>query len=249
MQGCQRSSPSLPTLSSARRFCIGISGRHLAGTGGGFQIGTTGRIWMEYAVNATSVVDRLLFSASACVAITLGVGIDDLGAFAVSSVRLVALAISHIVRRPHVIPAGASLIAFDAVNTTLFAACPNSPPTSGCRKYLPYAFTEHGAIMAATLLSSRRAIEVSVYVVRTFVRMRELAATHGDLAKLEDKTEALGHEPRHLQSQHPQSAQAGVRCAARTHDAARSAQAAYRVRYTGGQEAVGICTTEILSLE
>jgi hypothetical protein len=63
------------------------------------------------------------------------------------------------------------------------------------RKYLPYAFTEHGAIMAATILSSPRAIEVSVYVVRAFVRMRELATTHGDLAKrlaeLEDKTEAL----------------------------------------------------------
>ena len=63
------------------------------------------------------------------------------------------------------------------------------------RKYLPYAFTEHGAIMAATILSSPRAIEVSVYVVRAFVRMRELAVTHGDLAKqlaeLEEKTEAL----------------------------------------------------------
>lgn len=45
------------------------------------------------------------------------------------------------------------------------------------RKYLPYAFTEHGAIMAATILSSPRAIEVSVYVVSAFIRMRELAAT------------------------------------------------------------------------
>jgi len=49
--------------------------------------------------------------------------------------------------------------------------------------------------MAATLLSSPRAIEVSVYVVRAFVRMRQLATTHGDLAKrldeLEHKTEAL----------------------------------------------------------
>ncbi|HVW69474.1 MAG TPA: ORF6N domain-containing protein [Steroidobacteraceae bacterium] len=34
------------------------------------------------------------------------------------------------------------------------------------RKYLPYAFTEHGAIMAATILNSRRAIEMSIYVVR-----------------------------------------------------------------------------------
>ena len=66
------------------------------------------------------------------------------------------------------------------------------------RKYLPYAFTEHGAIMAATLLSSPRAVEVSVYVVRAFVRMREMAATHGDLAQrlaeLEDKTEALAQQ-------------------------------------------------------
>ncbi|WP_140637358.1 ORF6N domain-containing protein [Methylibium rhizosphaerae] len=63
------------------------------------------------------------------------------------------------------------------------------------RKYLPYAFTEHGAIMAANLLSSPRAVEVSVYVVRAFVRLRELAATQGDLAQrlaeLEEKTEAL----------------------------------------------------------
>jgi hypothetical protein len=49
--------------------------------------------------------------------------------------------------------------------------------------------------MAATILNSPRAVEVSVYVVRAFVRLREMAATHGDLAKrlaeLEDKTEAL----------------------------------------------------------
>jgi phage regulator Rha-like protein len=63
------------------------------------------------------------------------------------------------------------------------------------RKYLPYAFTEHGAIMAAMVLASPRAVEVSVYVVRTFVRLREAALQHKDLAKrldaLEEKTEAL----------------------------------------------------------
>jgi hypothetical protein len=46
----------------------------------------------------------------------------------------------------------------------------------GGRRYLPYAFTEHGAIMAATVLNSKRAIEMSVFVVRAFVRMRELLA-------------------------------------------------------------------------
>ena len=44
------------------------------------------------------------------------------------------------------------------------------------RKYLPLAFTEHGAIMAATILNGPRATEVSVYVVRAFVRLRELLA-------------------------------------------------------------------------
>ena len=44
-------------------------------------------------------------------------------------------------------------------------------------RYLPYAFTEHGALMAANVLSSPRAVEMSVYVIRAFVRMRrELTA-------------------------------------------------------------------------
>lgn len=43
------------------------------------------------------------------------------------------------------------------------------------RKFLPYAFTEHGALMAASVLNSPRAIEVSIFVVRTFVAMREAA--------------------------------------------------------------------------
>ena len=51
------------------------------------------------------------------------------------------------------------------------------------RKYLPLAFTEHGAIMAATILNSPRATEVSVYVVRAFVRLREFLASHKDLAR------------------------------------------------------------------
>ena len=43
-------------------------------------------------------------------------------------------------------------------------------------KYLPYAFTEHGVVMAANVLNSERAVTMSVYVVRAFVRLRELAA-------------------------------------------------------------------------
>jgi hypothetical protein len=47
-----------------------------------------------------------------------------------------------------------------------------SNPLRGGRRYLPHAFTEHGAIMAATVLNSKRAIDMSIFVVRAFVQMR-----------------------------------------------------------------------------
>lgn len=53
----------------------------------------------------------------------------------------------------------------------------------GGRRKLPYAFTEHGAIMAAGVLNTPKAIEVSVYVVRAFVRIREYLTTHEELAR------------------------------------------------------------------
>ncbi len=52
----------------------------------------------------------------------------------------------------------------------------------GGRRYPPYAFTEHGAIMAATVLNSERAVQMSVFVVRAFVRLREMLATNWRLA-------------------------------------------------------------------
>jgi len=59
----------------------------------------------------------------------------------------------------------------------------------GGRRYSPYAFTEHGALMAANVLNSSRAIEVSIYVVRAFVRLRATMATHKELAKKLDELE------------------------------------------------------------
>lgn len=50
-------------------------------------------------------------------------------------------------------------------------------------KYLPYAFTEHGAIMAANVLNSPRAVQMSVFVVRAFVRMRGLLSDTRELAR------------------------------------------------------------------
>ena len=51
------------------------------------------------------------------------------------------------------------------------------------RKYLPYAFTEHGALMLGNVMKSERAVEVSLMVVRAFVRLRELVAGNKELAQ------------------------------------------------------------------
>jgi phage regulator Rha-like protein len=51
------------------------------------------------------------------------------------------------------------------------------------RKYLPYAFTEHGALMLANVLNSERAAQTSVQVVRAFVRLRQMLASNAELAR------------------------------------------------------------------
>jgi len=70
-----------------------------------------------------------------------------------------------------------------------------SSGTHGGRRTAPYAFTEQGVAMLSSVLASPRAIAINIEIMRTFVRVRELAATHKDLAKqldaLEAKTEAL----------------------------------------------------------
>ena len=53
----------------------------------------------------------------------------------------------------------------------------------------PYAFTEHGAIMVASVLNSKRAIDTSMFVVRAFVRLRAMLAEHKDLARRLDELE------------------------------------------------------------
>jgi phage regulator Rha-like protein len=58
-------------------------------------------------------------------------------------------------------------------------------------KYFPYAFTEHGAIMAANVLNSSRAVQMSVFVVRAFLKMRALL---GDKRELAQKLASLEKE-------------------------------------------------------
>ncbi len=54
---------------------------------------------------------------------------------------------------------------------------------------LPSAFTEHGALMLASVLNSLRAVEVSVFVVRTFIKLRAMLASHRDMARRLDAME------------------------------------------------------------
>lgn len=62
----------------------------------------------------------------------------------------------------------------------------------GGRRKLPLAFTEHGAIQVATILNSTRAVEMSVYVVRAFVRLRDMLVSNKELArKLADLERSL----------------------------------------------------------
>jgi phage regulator Rha-like protein len=53
----------------------------------------------------------------------------------------------------------------------------------GGRRYFPYAFTEHGALMLANVLNSERAAQTSVQVVRAFVRLRQMLASNTELAR------------------------------------------------------------------
>jgi len=67
--------------------------------------------------------------------------------------------------------------------------------------YRPWAFTEHGAIMAANVLYSRRAVQMSVYVVRAFVRLRAILATHKELdKKLAELERRVKSHDEHIQS-------------------------------------------------
>lgn len=70
-----------------------------------------------------------------------------------------------------------------------FATSKMTKPGRGGRRYLPLAFTEHGAVMAASILNSERAVEMSVYVVRAFIRLKTLMASDSQLARKLDALE------------------------------------------------------------
>jgi hypothetical protein len=84
---------------------------------------------------------------------------------------------------------------FAALRSQFVTSNADGQERRGGRRTAPYAFTEQGVAMLSSVLGSPRAIAVNIEIMRTFVRVRALAATHGDLAKrladLEEKTEAL----------------------------------------------------------
>ena len=59
----------------------------------------------------------------------------------------------------------------------------------GGRLYVPYAFTEQGVAMLSSVLNSDRAVDVNIQIMRTFVKLREMIASHKDLAKRLDELE------------------------------------------------------------
>jgi hypothetical protein len=71
----------------------------------------------------------------------------------------------------------------------------------GGRRYLPYAFTEQGIAMLSSVLRSKRAVQVNIAIMRVFVRLREMLATHKELAR------KLAELEQHLES-HDQQIQA-----------------------------------------
>jgi len=71
--------------------------------------------------------------------------------------------------------------------------------TRGGRRYLPYVFTEHGALMLGNVLKSQRAMEISIIVVRAFVRMRQLLSTNIQLShKLEELDRRVGAHDKNI---------------------------------------------------
>ena len=64
----------------------------------------------------------------------------------------------------------------------------------GGRRYLPLAFTEQGVAMLSSVLSSRRAIRMNILIIRAFVKLREVLATHKDLAIRLEQMEAAQRE-------------------------------------------------------
>ena len=74
-------------------------------------------------------------------------------------------------------------------NISLRSQIATSKVGRGGRRYLPYAFTEQGVAMLSSVLNSDRAIAVNIQIVRTFIKLRQLLATHKEMLEKIEKME------------------------------------------------------------
>ncbi len=103
-------------------------------------------------------------------------------------------------RNPQRFPPGFLFTLTSAEYQDLKSRNATSSSTHGGRRYLPNAFTEHGAIMAASVLNSKRAVEMSIFVVRAFVEMREaLLVNKKVVAKLSELESRLDDHDAEIQ--------------------------------------------------
>ena len=70
-----------------------------------------------------------------------------------------------------------------AMRSQFVIASPETNQTKRNQRYLPWAFTEHGALMAATILRSTRAVQMSLYVVRAFIKFRQIGLENKDMGR------------------------------------------------------------------
>ena len=77
----------------------------------------------------------------------------------------------------------------------------SKPAGRGGRRTLPYAFTEHGVAMLSSVLKSRRAVQMNILIIRAFVKLRELVATHKELARQIGQIEAAQKQQASTQQQ------------------------------------------------
>ena len=72
----------------------------------------------------------------------------------------------------------------------------------GGRRYLPYAFTEHGVAMLSSVLKSARAVRMNILIVRAFVKLRELLASNKEMARKIEELDAAQKQQARTQQQH-----------------------------------------------
>lgn len=82
-----------------------------------------------------------------------------------------------------------NLLKVKALPSNLISQIAISSSHWGGRRHLPYAFTEQGVAMLSSVLRSKKAVQVNIHIMRAFVQLRQLLASHAELAKKLKKME------------------------------------------------------------